>query len=84
MIGLDSTHGFVVFRLTISTPLFSFRSIYLASRQEVFRNETVDSGNHGVTLTCWIRVVDDMINDPEYYLTPLKQDASTELRMSLR
>jgi hypothetical protein len=51
MIGLDSTPGLVVFRLTTSTPLFSFRCIYLASRQEVFRNETVASA----TVACWIR-----------------------------
>jgi hypothetical protein len=84
MIGLDSTPGLVVFRLTTNTPLFSFRCIYLASRQEVFRYETVASGNH------WWRhdlpdprVVDDLITDPKYFRTFMKQDASIKTRTSL-
>jgi len=77
MIGLDSTPGFVVFRLTTSTPPFSFRCIYLASRQKVFHNETVASGNHW-----WHRhlldprVVGNITTDPEDYRSSMKQDAS--------
>ena len=74
MIGLDSTPGFVVFRLTTSTPPFSFRCIYLASRQEVFHNETGASGNHW-----WPhelldpRVVDNIIREPEDYRSSVKK-----------
>jgi uncharacterized protein DUF5958 len=58
-------------------------SVYLFGVAEgnVFRNETVASCNHW-----WHRdlldprVVDDIITDPEYYRTSMKQDASIKNR----
>jgi hypothetical protein len=56
----------------------------LASQQEVFRNETVASGNHAAPDLPDPRVVENMINDPEYDRTSMQSDASKKLRTSLQ